>query len=351
MPIFRNIKNAVSAPKNLILRGVDGFLTPRWLWFEATDRCNSRCAHCNIWQQSSIDNPLTAEDVEKVLSDPLFKNVEYILNSGGEPVVRNDLKDIILAMHRALPRATLQLSTNGLLPGRVIDIVNTAMKYDINLDVGLSLDGLGEKHDAIRGVKGNFEKVDQLIHELVGLREEYKDKLRIALGIVLSDMTLDSLGDVREYAEKLNISLVEAWYNRSSFYDNYGNEKDRLKEQLTNAVKSQPSSPLQEMWLRLLKGKSIKFPCFALNTFCVLKCNGDIIPCLTMWDAKIGNVRDASPSEIWNSNEAKKVRKMIKKCQGCLNTWGLGWSFQSRYYPLLSYYLRHPKVLFKKLIS
>ena len=348
--IVRSIKNSISGVKNLIFRSLNIPLKPKWVVLMITDRCNSRCSHCNIWRTKPTQNPLTPKEIENVFKDKLFKNVEYILGTGGEATVRDDLEEIYLGLHRALPKARLQLSTNALLPERVIKLVNTAMQNNINLDVGVSLDGIGETHDRIRGVKGNFEKADWLLHKLVEIRKKYKDRLGVIAGIVVSDLTVNSIYDVRSYTKKLGIGLVEAWYNTSSFYGNY-NEKDKvkMKEKINEIVKSQPPSLIREKWLEWLKGENIKFSCFALNAFCVIKTNGDMVPCLNLWDAKAGNIRENSPTEIWNSDEAKKIRSLVKNCQGCLNSWGAGWSFDSSYYPFLLHYLKHPRILIQKL--
>lgn len=348
--VGRAINNTISGIKNLLFRKFNIPIKPKWVVFMVTDKCNSRCLHCNIWQKKPIENPLTPKEIEEVFSDKLFKNVEYVICTGGEVTVREDLEEIYLRLHKALPKARLQLSTNGLLPERVIKVVNTAMKNNIHLDVGVSLDGIGEDHDMIRGIKGNFTKVDQLLHELVKIRKNYKDKLNITIGIVISDLTLNSISKVRSYAKKLNIGLVEAWYNESSFYDNSG-ERDVFSNRLANTVKSQPPSLLQELWLKALNGKSIKFSCFAMNTFCVLKCNGDIVPCLNLFNKKAGNVREQLPTDIWYSDEMKKVRKIVADCKGCLNSWGTGWSFNSSFYPVLLFYLIHPRITVEKLFK
>ncbi len=345
--VGREAKNTIRGIKNLILRSTSEVLKPTHIVYMVTDRCNSRCVHCNIWRQKPTKNPLTAKEVEQVFSDDLFKDVQYILCTGGEPTVRDDIKDIYLGIHKALPKATLQLSTNGLLPDRVIDTVKTLIAHNIRIDVGISLDGIGDAHDKLRGVKGNFEKVDKLLHEMVELRKNHKDELRMALGIVLSDLTLDSISEVRSYAKKLNIDLTEAWYNESSFYDNIG--KNVFSNQLIEVVESQRFSPLHQLWLKALRGKSIKFPCFAMYTFCVLKCNGDIVPCLNLWDIKAGNARESSPTAIWHSADAKRARRMVKNCQGCLNAWGAGWSLENSYYSSLMSYFKHLRTVMEKL--
>lgn len=345
--LIQGIKGARSGPKNLMLRALDRPLRPRWLVFMTTDRCNSHCQHCDIWNNEPIKDPLTPGEIEKALGDPLFRGVEYILNTGGEPSLRSDLAEVILTEHKVLPGASIQISTNGLLPERVIAVVKSALEQGIKIDLGTSIDGLGEKHDRIRGVKGNFEKVDYLLRQLVSLREHHWDKLSISAQMTLFDSTVESLNEVREYARKLDIDLLEGWYNEAPFYDNIG--RNQVSRQLMAAVESQPVSLLQEKWLRVLNGKSIKFPCFAMYTFCVLKCNGDMVPCLNLWDVRVGNVKENSPWQIWHSEEARKARRMVKNCPGCLNSWGAGWSFESGFLQLLSFYLRHPGTLLKDL--
>jgi MoaA/NifB/PqqE/SkfB family radical SAM enzyme len=146
----------------------------------------------------------------------------------------------------------------------------------------------------------------------------------------------------------LNINLTEAWYNEAPYYDNIGGEIP-ISNKLIEAVESQPSSPLQEKWLNVLRGKSIKFPCFAMYTFFLLKCNGDVTLCLNFSDVKAGNVRENTPTKIWHSSEAKKARKIVKDCQGCLNSWGFGWSVWYSYYPFLLFYFKHPRTVIEKL--
>ena len=337
-------------PKNLILRVIDKPPKPRWLWFGVTDRCNSRCIHCNIWRSQKTKDLITLEEIERVFSDPLLKNLEIVILSGGEPVLRDDIKELVLTIHKNVPKARIILSTNGLLPDRVIETAKFALENRIPFEVGVSLDGIGEKHDFIRGVKGNFEKVDYLLNELKNLREKYgKEKLEVTIGLTLSDYAAPSLEEVKKYSQKLGLNFIAQWYNTSSYYENIGQNIATTNKDVIRAVQSLPCSPLREMWLKLLRGKSIKFPCFAMYTFCVLQWDGSISPCLSFWDFRAGNIKKNSFTEIWYNSEAKKIRKIVKNCQGCLNSWGTGWSFQSYFYRYLLFYLKHPKALIEKL--
>lgn len=342
--IRNGIANTASGLYNSYQRKYGENLRPKWVAFQITDRCNSRCLHCNIWKSEDYPTPLTADEIGAVFRDSLFKDTEYIQISGGEPALRDDLEDVLLIMHEALPNATIQLSTNGLLPKRTLKVTKTALESGINLCVGVSIDGLDENHDKLRGVKGNFKKADLLLNELSALRDHFSGKLHVAAGIVLSDLTIDSIEEVRDYTRSLGIDLTEAWYNECEFYGNENKNMAQSKK-LIHAIKSQPPSPLKELWLKKLSGKSYRFPCFAMHSFCVLKYNGDIVPCLNYFNTPAGNVRENSPTEIWHSDRMRAVRKMVDNCSGCLNSWGAGWSLKTSYYQYLKFYLNNPKCL------
>lgn len=347
MNVSRAILNSLRhGSKNLIMGAINGPFKPRWIWFGVTERCNSRCSYCNIWKKEPERNELSAREIEDTFSDPIFSNLECVINSGGEPSLRDDMEAVLLSEHKVLPKARLQLSTNGLLPERVLDIVKFAVKHDICLDVGTSLDAIGSKHDAGRGVKGNFEKVDWLLRELISLRDLYgPNRISPTFGFTLTDRTMTSLDEVREYSQDLGIDFLVQWYNQSSFYGNEEKDLAVSNNAMMNVVKSLPCSMLNEMWIKRLHGKSGRFRCFAMRTFAVLKCNGDLAPCLSLWDQKAGNVRNNSPSEIWNSSESQNARACVDKCGGCLNSWGVGWSINSSFYPYVPFYLKHPRSL------
>lgn len=354
----RAVRDTIRGVKNLVLRAMDKPLKPRLLVFEVTDACNSRCIHCDIWRKPPTKDMLTCQEIEEMINDDLFTDLKAILITGGEPVLRRDLEEIILAMHRAAPRAIMLLSTNGLLPQRVVNVVKFALEHDICIDVGVSLDGIGKEHDKIRGVKGNFDKVDRLLRELVVLRDNHEDKISVTVGITLSELTTHSFGEVRAYAERLNANFMAQLYDEAEFYrhDNVdydnalpSNLRQLPKDDLIKAIQSLPLSLHHEVLVKAIMGKTIKFSCFSLYTFCLLRCNGDIAPCLRFANTKAGNVREQSPSQIWNSSATKEARKMIKDCKGCLNTWAVGESYQAYYLPVLLFGIKHALSLIKRI--
>jgi MoaA/NifB/PqqE/SkfB family radical SAM enzyme len=330
------------------------------IWIGVTDECNSRCTTCNTWKNPKRDDLLTPDEIYKVLSDPILKDVDLILNSGGEPTTRDDLYEFIAAEHRALPKARLQISTNGIKGLYLKEIVWQLLEDypDLKLSVGTSLDGIEEEHDSIRGTKGNYCRTIQMIEYLKFLRNKYgKERLQIGFGTVLTPRTAKSIPTLKQYAEDNDLEFLVQWFNRSDFYNN----KDKVY--ISNGMERQivkdcNYSILTDMWLNWMDGKSIKFDCYALRTFFALKCNGDVVPCLTHWDHVIGNVKKhADPeghlrpmtiSEVLSGSRLKAP--CVKDCEGCLNSWGVGWSMESTVKPYLKYYLKHPIKLLRQLL-
>lgn len=326
----------IIGPINLLLIKFKKILYPRWLVFEVTDNCNSRCTHCNIWNQKSVKNPLTLEEIERTIKSPVFAKLKHVILTGGEPILRTDLKEIIFAIHKILPKVEFTLSTNGLLPDQVLKLVKEVVENKITIIVGVSLDAVGEKNDLIRGVKGNFERSDFLLKELIKLKNIYGDKVRPAVGFTLSELTLDSVKDIIEYNARLKTDFVVAMYEQASYYHNLGKKMVTNKE-VIKFLKLIPATLHREILIKTLKNKSFNFSCFALNTFCVLRCNGDIVPCLKLAHLSIGNVRKDNPLFIWKSKEAQKIRGVVKGCHDCLNTWAVEWSLRSAGWPILKY--------------
>jgi MoaA/NifB/PqqE/SkfB family radical SAM enzyme len=111
-------------------------------------RCNCRCVMCDIWKTDSIQE-ISATELERHGEDIARLNVQWVVFSGGEPLMHSDLFRLCRFLRARNIRTTL-LST-GLLLGRHADQIVECLD-----DVIVSLDGPSEIHDAIRRVPGAF---------------------------------------------------------------------------------------------------------------------------------------------------------------------------------------------------
>ncbi|MCD4652251.1 MAG: radical SAM protein, partial [Candidatus Cloacimonetes bacterium] len=121
-------------------------------------KCNSRCKTCNIYEKSADE--LTVEEYRKIFRS-IGKTPYWVTLSGGEPFLRNDIVDICRELYNICRPKIINIPTNGILTKiiaeKVAQIASHCKKSDIIIN--LSIDGIGEQHDEIRNVPGNYDKV------------------------------------------------------------------------------------------------------------------------------------------------------------------------------------------------
>ena len=158
-------RSSKDLPSHLLQFSLDK--KPVVVW-NVTQRCNLRCVHCYSASEDREYGGELALDEGKALIDDLAQlGAPVILFSGGEPLVRRDLLQLIEHAVRQGRRAVL--STNGTLITKSV----AARLRDLGLSyVGISLDGLEEVHNAFRGVHGTFARVMTAIEHCqeVGLK-------------------------------------------------------------------------------------------------------------------------------------------------------------------------------------
>jgi len=306
-----------------------------YLVYEVTDFCNSRCKHCRIWTQKPSPDILTPAELEKILSDDFFRNLKSVLLTGGEPVLHKEIKEIIETIHRVRPSVKMTLSTNGVRPEMILDVMRFTVSKEIPMSVGISLDAVGPRHDELRGVDGNYKSVDYLIDALKQMKDAHSHLLKsIVIGHTLSNITYDTLREVYEYSKSKDVAFLTQLYEEFDFYNNISTGKEerllhygRLKnENLIKALEYLPPSFHNEVLMRALTNR-LRYRCASMRTFCVLRADGSISPCLKYGNIRIKGVREKGFAEAWRSNGAREARKTVARCRGCSNSWAVDWSF------------------------
>ena len=125
---------------------------PVVVW-NATKRCNLRCEHCYAAADAEgAPDELSTAEGKALIDDLAAYGVPVLLFSGGEPLVREDLPELVsYADDRGIRPV---LSTNGTLLTRenARELREAGLKY-----AGVSVDGLRERNDRIRGAEGAFD--------------------------------------------------------------------------------------------------------------------------------------------------------------------------------------------------
>ena len=322
-------------------------LPPRHILMPITYRCNARCVMCNIWKMP-IKAELTIGQIDQILADDIFRSVETLTITGGEPILRDDLVELVALFIGKLTRLNqLTITTNGLLPDKTIQfiqkIAQTCLKNNIHLSVSVSVDGVGEVHDRIRGIPGAFEKIEKAISQLKELQKEYG--FYLGGGCVVQPSSLHNLSDLEQWHKKNDF---DGSFQLLGFHETYVanlekkdeisfTEKDK-KALLTFIEKRAKDRSLFNFqsyyWHDMLQmykhGKPRKTVCPMMMDAFVLDAYGDVYWCLSEPEAKIGNcLSGPSCSDIYYSPDNLKVRKYIRenKCpncnSGCLTRFGI----------------------------
>lgn len=160
-----------------------------------TRACNLKCVHC--YNDSGVGKPfkdISTQKAKEVLDDLAQFGVPSVLFSGGEPLMRPDLFELI--EYAAGKGLRTVISTNGTLitEEKAAMIKERGVSY-----VGISLDGIGEINDKFRAVEGAFDKA------VVGIRNCRAAGVRIGLRLTLTQRNVQDLEALFDFFEAENI--------------------------------------------------------------------------------------------------------------------------------------------------
>ena len=166
--------------------------------YNCTARCNLKCLHCYSSSSSAESaNELSTSQAKKLLSQLADYGCPVVLFSGGEPLLRDDLFDLI-SCAAGLGLKTV-LSTNGTL----IDQVKAAKLVEAGLSyVGISIDGPEPFHDIFRSAKGSFQATMQ------GIANCRKAGIRTGLRFTMTKRNAGQIESIFDIAQNAGIRRI-----------------------------------------------------------------------------------------------------------------------------------------------
>ncbi len=166
--------------------------------WNVTRRCNLHCAHCYTDSfDRQYEGELTTAEAKAVIDDLADFGAPVILFSGGEPLLRPDLPELVERAQAHGIRSVI--STNGtlLIHGVAQELKDLGVSY-----VGVSIDGPQPVHDRFRGVAGAFNEAIQ------GIRNCREAGLRVGLRVTLTQFSYANLKDIFDIVESEDIPRV-----------------------------------------------------------------------------------------------------------------------------------------------
>lgn len=286
---------------------------PREAIVAVTYKCNSRCVMCDIWKRKDC------QDLEPTAYANLPKSLQYVNISGGEPFIRKDLGDVFKVIRQRCQGARILISSNGSMP----ELIEKTVSRMPGVAIRISIDGIGEFHDRVRGISGSFERARESTVRLkkLGVRD-------LGIAATITKENASQLMPVRRLAEELDVEFTCAVAHSSPIY--FGAQENDLpdpniaREHLRALSCRQLSSSHPKDWFRAyftsglidyIDGRARRINCTAGRRFFFLDPGGQVFPCNVL-DLPMGNITEASFDRIQARGQA--VLGKVKQCsQNC----------------------------------
>lgn len=319
IPLYQSFR-ALGYPKML----------PMNYTFLISTLCNSRCLTCNIWKQRHDE--LTLSEWKKVFQS-LGTSPFWVTISGGEPFLQKHLAEMVIAVDKICQPAIINIPTNSLLPEtikkQVLEMLKKVKKPQ--LIINLSLDGVGEAHDQIRGAPGNFDKVMQNYKSLKAIQKKYPN-LVVGFMTVISNYNIDTVGDAfdlvldlepDQYVTEIAEERVELGTVGLPITPSLG-EYSKVIDYLLKKMKKERfygigrfSRAFRLQYYQFIKdwlAKRKLLPDYAAFASCEITSWGEVWPSCIRGE-KMGNLREVDYDfrKVWFSKKAKRIRQKIKK--------------------------------------
>lgn len=325
---------------------------PRVIAYTTTWRCNAACDMCGIKNVDrnlkNGEKELGVKDISRIFRDPLLKKLDLIRFTGGEPFLKEDFADIVDEIIKNTRTKIYYITTNGFYSRRIRDFVKRLAPKTPNLVIQVSLDAIGELHDNIRKVPGLYDKVIETLEGLKGLKNRYS--FTYGINQTVTPKTVRYLGEISALSRKFecdhkpylayeahesDILEGERLSPRPALLSNPKKDVvnslyDRIEEHYKKEKKEKGVSFTPEnLWglieksillgskNRILKGHEFPNPaCLAMFFYLRLLPDGTVMPC-TLRPKPIGNLKNQTFTEVWNSRAARDMRHEIRNCKGC----------------------------------
>ena len=169
--------------------------------FFVTSVCNAKCRTCFYWEELNRRGDLTWDEIQ-TLSRTMPRFTDLWL-SGGEPMLRRELTDIVHLFYLENGVRWVNLPTNGLLPARTGEWVERILVENpaLRLDLNVAMDGLYEMQDSIRAVPGNFAKTLQTLEAMQSCRRNYSN-LRVNINTVICAENFEHVLEIADFVKE-----------------------------------------------------------------------------------------------------------------------------------------------------
>lgn len=295
------------------------------LSWNTTKRCNLSCEHCYRESSPAVDcsSELSTAEGKKLLNDAAKAGFRLIIFSGGEPLLRKDIFELIEYAYNL--HMIPALGTNGIL---ITDEMAEKIKSNHVDAVSISLDSLdAKKHDRFRKMDGSHELA------IKGIESCLNAGLKVQINFTVTKNNLDEIEEIIDYADSKSCScffffLVNVGRGKN-IYQYALNKKEYkyaidliLDKSKEVSIALKPTCAPQFMVEAFHKEIPMRYSrgCIAGISYCCVLPDGDVHIC-PYSPIKTGNIREKSFYHIWNDSEVFHLLRNFDnykgKCRTC----------------------------------
>lgn len=307
--------------------------------FGMTYRCNLRCTTCGVWVRGENDTEveLTTEEILSTARQLREMGVDLAILVGSEPLLRRDSLTIVEGM-RALG-LDVDIITNGTLftEATAERVVNAGVRA-----VTISLDGIGENHDRIRGQERAYERSMKGLGRLQAVKARLgADRPKLAVHATISLTNTEELVAISDLSDELGLEVSFQLASETSEAEVTGTQLDgvvvageefiprggsfmpdadgvrRIRAFLARpgVLKRHPSLAI----LSAMTDDDIQAGRFPVHTCNVVEGEilidpyGHVRPCSHLETYSYGNVREQSVREIWTGARRRRLLEKVRR--------------------------------------
>ncbi|MDD2523256.1 MAG: radical SAM protein [Endomicrobiia bacterium] len=325
--------------KTTIPKDID-CVPPDELHFELTYNCNTACIMCNLKHLKNKNNKeISFEEIKTFIQTSQYlKNIKFIVLSGGEALLRNDLVDIVKFLRSYYPITEILILSNLFDKKLIVNKLNS-IKKEVGLQkisIGSSIDGIGKDHDKIRGQEGAF---NNLVSNLELLKQDFPE-IYLSLNYTILPDNCNKIVEVYDWCKqnKYHVSFQMFVQKKETQQFVWQNNILNIIEEQINIITTKMANEcgikefnedtflsnegLTSQFLSLyyiikyINNQKRYFPnCPCGEKYAMINPFGEVYFCPVYKDKFAGDLRKDSFDTLWNSKQANDIRKFFNSKQ------------------------------------
>jgi polysaccharide pyruvyl transferase WcaK-like protein/sulfatase maturation enzyme AslB (radical SAM superfamily) len=285
---------------------------------------------CRIWENKQAEE-ISPDQLRKGLRNPLYSEVTSVGINGGEPTLRKDLAQLVEVLYEEMPRLrTVSMITNAYRYREVIERVaqvgEVVQRRGGRLDVMVSLDGVGDLHDRVRGKPRNFQRAQFVIDAVK--KSPLVHNVRIGCTIIKENV--HGLADLHEYCVgqgvyvKYRLGIPHKRLYTQNLLDPYAltaDDKYHVAEFLEGVIAHYEQEPRQRFFYRslvdqLVRGAPRKAGCDWQHRGATITSKGELLYCAVQ-SRSLGHIVSQDSEALYFGNQPHLAEIVSRDCGSC----------------------------------